>query len=181
MSRITTLGVLVASALLLPTSAMARLALKAGASAGYGTMGNGSNVNPNVAVLTFRAMPGVSFGRLTVGAMAQYKLVGQLTDPAEVFDTNVRGSGYTLGGAIALDLGRLSIQGSYDFLGSYKLSNVDLLGDTLTFSKPSGFTFVVGYRVTPRTSLDASGSFLSYSDPGEFKESTFGLGLSLHL
>ncbi len=119
-----------------------------GAEGGLGTMGDGSaNVNRSMSSFGIHMMPSMKFGNVFIGPMAQYRFVGQMTDPATVGDINLGGSGYDVGLGIGFLMGRFVFRGSYDLVGSNSLSLPTLAGETSMYQKSSGFTAILSYRI----------------------------------
>ncbi len=150
--------------------AHAKLSLKGsvllGAHGGMGTMGNSSNPNRSMSSFGLHLMPALKFGKFMIGPMAQYQFVGQMTDPAEVSDVNLGGTGYLVGAGIGFTLKRFLIRASYDFLGSNTGSVKTASGETSVYQKGTGFTGLISFRIKQNSKvlLDLYVSQTSYAE-----------------
>lgn len=109
------------------------------------------------------ALLGIKISGLTLGAMGQYLLVEQATDPAEVAGSDLASKGYTLGGGASFNLGNIVVQGSYDFSGRQELKK-KILNETAIYQKPTGFTVILGYKFNPNVTFDIMFSSHAYSE-----------------
>lgn len=183
---------IVLMAVLGATPAYAGPGLKLGLSPGYGQMQSESGMaSRSMGALDIRALPGWRIGPLLVGAMAQYNIVEQLTDPTTVANINLRGSGYLLGAGVGLSFGPIHLQGSYELYGKYTLGNVTAAGTSTTYSKPAGYTAILGWSIFPKVSMDAVYGTHTYGtstingvdtdvSANKLMETHYGVGLSIH-
>ena len=115
--------------------------------------GVGRAENPNQTIKTrtlsafgLSAMPGYKIGAFMPGVLAEYRFIGQLTDPVDVGQTNLRGWQYLLGVGTTFQIAeRWTLMGSFDFWGSYKLSKTTIVGQESKYQSPLGFRVAGGY------------------------------------
>jgi hypothetical protein len=162
-----------------------------GASVGIGTMKSTQETLQSRMVnsLGVRFFPGWSFGSVMVGALGQYRVIGQITGAAKVDNTNVGGHGYYAGGGAVILLGSALLQVSYDFLGNLSYFKKTASGYSQSIKDPMGVTASLGFKTWDRAWLDLFVSIHSFSTSSrngndvdiadnKVKESIFGLGIS---
>lgn len=168
-------------------------ALKAGVFLSLGQMGSKTTyVSRSMDVLSGYLLTGFRVGPLSVGPVGQYQIAARLTDPAQVSNTNLRGQGYLVGGGLGLSLAFIDLTASYDFFGSYGLTNLDSSGQSSSLSNPLGFTVILGVKVISFLAVDLIYSNHSYGtrstagipvsiSSDAIYQIYYGVGLSLHL
>lgn len=155
--------------LALSSSAFAddRFQIQGGPSWSIGQMGDGGKALKDRGVNTFSvyAMPTYNLSTLVsltvpvrIGPMIQFDLVGQQADPAEVNNSNLKGSGYKAGVGISSEYRKFHFLAGVQFLGVHNLSKQTASGSDMQFSKYVGGTLRVEYAVLPWASADLVGS-----------------------
>ena len=137
---------------------------QAGAYWGLGTMHDATgSINSRVMdTASFDGLVGYRFAGLLIGALGEYQLVGQLTDPVKVSNTNMRGNGWLAGAGLGYSLLFLDLSGGVFFLGKHSNTNADVYGNFVSFGNPLGLEFTAGFRILPGFSVDAKVSITRY-------------------
>lgn len=167
--------------------------IKTGVGGGMGTMGNesGSIQSRTMNYASVYALPVYSHLGFYAGPHLEYRLVGQSTAESSVGNSNLRGSGHTIGVAVGFEMLMFHGHVGYDFSGSYKLSNTTSSGQESIYTAPAGFRVSAGYRFMPFFSIDLNFVDHKYSkntlagtetdiSSDKLKDTHYGLGLSFH-
>ncbi len=152
------------AALYFPAATAAGLGLHLGAEGGWGQSANGSGGIPTRALSTYSAYaaPGLRLGNFFVGAFGEYFIAEQLTEPAEVGNQNLRGSGYLAGPALGTRWQRVSLLAGAPLLGRHAFRLGDASGNVNAFEKPLGARITVGYAVYWRAHLTLSAEWIAF-------------------
>jgi hypothetical protein len=136
-----------------------------GVSYGLGTIKNKSDTIKSRSINTVfvHALLGLGVGPVTIGGMGQYRFVGQITDPKKVDDTNMSGVGYYAGPALAIGLGPIVFQVAYDLAGDDHLLVETEAHEQVVYSKPSGFTALLGVLLGKSLLIDLHFSSHNFS------------------
>lgn len=139
--------------------------LSAGADFSLGNMSNKDKTIPGRMMnsLGLDVVTGWMFGHVGPAVYGEYRIVGQMDDPSERSNQNLRGSGYLLGIGAAGTYEKWSFGLFYDFIGVYNLSNSDSNGNAVDYSSPGGFNLMAGYEVYPKLSVNLVFGMVSYS------------------
>jgi len=162
--------------------ALGGFSAKGGISWGMGKMKNesGSIKERDTNMLELAAMPGYRFWDVLVAPYLSYRSVGQNTEPSEVNNQNLKGSGYLIGLGSSYTYEMVSFTGAVSFLGQHKLSNKDLSNNEVTYKKPFGIHLGVDLMLSrwfkPLDKVDFAAN-LNYSSV-KYKEDQVGTSVA---
>lgn len=120
-------------------------------SMGAGTMKDKDDSLPKTDLLYTEAtfQGAYRFGSIAPLVQLGYRYVGQTTKADDVNGNNVGGSGYTVGAGLEGFFSSVRVAAVYDLLGQYDLSKTSSGGSKVSYSKPTGFHFMIGYNWKP--------------------------------
>jgi hypothetical protein len=126
------------------------LGVKAGSS--WGKTKNSTTSIASRSMLTHEValQPGMKFDDWTFGLALGWRFRRQLTEPREVANTNLKGSGYHAGLLAKWDVGTWSLLGEVDISADYGLSNKDPVQQEIVYKCPIGFC---GFGITAETAV----------------------------
>ena len=152
------------SAFALPgmTGILADIGIDGGVHWGLGETNSDSMDKRTMNTASITAMPGYRIGSFMPGIFGEFRFEGQTTKPAEVNDTNFKGSGYLLGVGTTYDIWNLNIMGGISFLGNYSPSKQTIGKEELTYKTPMGMHLKAGYKILPFLTADIYSSFVAY-------------------
>ena len=109
--------------------------------AGKGKMGNGLADAPNrdMTYIPVGLFAGVNFKKFRLGLNYEYMMSSQTTNPTEVANTNVSGTGTSIGARLEYYDGKQSIGAVYRAATTYTLEKQTVAGVSATY-KGSGFS-----------------------------------------
>ncbi len=115
------------------------LGVKAGSS--WGKSQNRTESIKSRSMLTHEValQPGMVLGDWAIGAVLGWKFRRQLTEPREVANSNLRGSGYFFGLGGKYQWNQWGFLGEVLLSGNYRLSNLDPVGQEIKYKCPIGF------------------------------------------
>lgn len=161
---------------------------------GVGSFQNNSGTiqSRTMNTLALNVMPGYRWNNFLFGPMGEFRIVGQMTEPSTVSNTNVKGSGYLIGLGVGYSWNEFDMTAGYDFFGQHSQSNTDALGNAIVNKSPSGIVVQVGYRFMPDISADLRFDMVSYGtdtvggvdnnvSTNKSKHMNFSLGATYHL
>lgn len=135
--------------------------------ASKGKMGNGLTDAPDRDMYFYPAQlfMGIRFWKIRISAMAEYMQGSQITDSAEVANTNVTGTGIAFGPRLDYYNGRQSLGVFYRASHSYQLEKTDINNTKQEYIAKSGYTVQYIHRLRGKLGL-----VLDYTQE-EFSES----------
>ncbi|MEQ1876236.1 MAG: hypothetical protein ABL958_06290 [Bdellovibrionia bacterium] len=155
-----------------------------------GTMKNstGTIASRSMNNIGLSAVPSFSFGMVSALLYIDYVLTGQVTDPNEVSNTNLGGSGWIGAPGIGFEFSKISLAASYVLYGNYVASKKTAANEESSYTKPSGFVVQLGYQLNSPWTLHLIYRSVSYAkaivgdafsdikdDP--VQSSSYGLGI----
>jgi len=128
-------------------------------------MGNqsGSIASRTVNTMVAYSLIGFTSGFLAPFAYAEYNISQQSSPPALVANTNLGGSAALIGAGVTILLGKFHLTGIYLGSGDYSLSQSTPIGQSATYSNPTGYIVSLEYNFQGRWTLVATYRKVSYS------------------
>lgn len=135
--------------------------------ASKGTMGNGLTDAPDRDLYFYPAQlfMGIRLWQIRISAMAEYMQSSQITDAAEVANTNVGGTGIAFGPRLDYYNGKQSLGVFYRASHSYQLEKTDINNTQQEYTAKGGYTVQYIHRLRGKLGL-----VLDYTQE-EFSES----------
>lgn len=140
---------------------------------GTGKMGNGGSNDPgfaldrNMLYTSVGLFAGISLKKFRVGLNYEYMMAGQQTEPAEVANTNMSGTGGNVGLRLEYYDGTNAIGAVVHLADTYKLDKTTFAGDSAEYKGGPAKGFSVQYM---RRIKNKIGIILDYTT-GEYNES----------
>ena len=117
--------------------------------AGKGQMGNGLTDAPDRDMYFHPAQLfiGIRLWKIRLSAMAEYMQASQITDSAEVANTNVTGTGIAFGPRLDYYNGKQSLGVFYRISDSYQLEKTDINNNKQEYTAKAGYTVQYIHRL----------------------------------
>ncbi|MDZ4676411.1 MAG: hypothetical protein SGI74_02790 [Oligoflexia bacterium] len=159
---------------------------------GTGASSTGSTASRTMNTIELNAAPGWQIGNWAPQLLVAYDFVGQNTKPADVTNTNLRGTGYLIGVGTTYHWTRWDFLAGIEFLGTFTQSEKSADDKVSAFTKPLGFRLGSSYYFKNNWSADALFHYVHYStntlggsnrdiSSDRMRFITLALGVSYHL
>jgi len=152
---------------------------------GQGKMGNGLTGNGNAPDRDMLFTPvglflGYNFKKFRLGLNYEYMIGGQTTEPAEVGDTNLSGTGTAPGIRLEYYDGKNAFGAVYRLSSEYKLDKQTFAGTAATYKGSGGFSIQYMRQIKNKLGIVVDYTTEEYSESlttGNVKWNRVGLGI----